>query len=71
MFTARAGLAGKVIADLNFELPAHAHGTKDGVRCTYEYVDFLEEFILTSVNTWTARPIRRGGSGVSHPDLVG
>ena len=36
---------GKVFADLNFELPAHAHGPKDGVRCTYEYASFMEEFV--------------------------
>ena len=45
VFTARPDWAGKVIADLNFELPAHAHGRKDAVRCVYEYADFLEEFI--------------------------
>ena len=45
VFTACPSWQGQVIADLNFELPAHAHGRKDGVRCTYEYVDFLEEFL--------------------------
>ena len=35
---------GKVIADLNFELPAHAHNTRDAIRCTYEYADFIREF---------------------------
>ena len=45
VFTAKPDWAGKVIADLNFELPAHAHGRKDAVRCVYEYADFLEEFI--------------------------
>ena len=34
-----------MIADLNFELPAFAHGKKDGVRCTYEYESFLKEFV--------------------------
>lgn len=40
---------GKVIADLNFELPAHAHNTQDAIRCTYEYTDFIRQFtdILT------------------------
>ena len=36
---------GQVIADLNFELPALAHGTRARIRSTYEYVDFLEEFL--------------------------
>lgn len=36
---------GKVIADLNFELPAHAHGKKDKVRCVYEYEEFIDAFI--------------------------
>ena len=35
VFSACPGWQGQVIADLNFELPAHAHGRKDGVRCTY------------------------------------
>ena len=35
---------GKVIADLNFELPAHAHNTQDAIRCTYEYADFIRQF---------------------------
>ena len=35
---------GKVIADLNFELPAHAHNTRDAIRCTYEYADFIRKF---------------------------
>lgn len=33
---------GKVLADLNFELPAHAHSSRDAIRCTYEYADFLK-----------------------------
>lgn len=35
---------GRVIADLNFELPAHAHNTQDAIRSTYEYADFLKDF---------------------------
>lgn len=35
---------GKVIADLNFELPAHAHNRQDAIRCTYEYADFIRQF---------------------------
>lgn len=45
IFAARPEWQGRVIADLNFELPAHAHGRKDGVRCTYEYEDFMKSFI--------------------------
>ena len=36
---------GKVIADLNFELPALAHGTRARIRSCYEYVRYLEEFL--------------------------
>ena len=32
-----------MIADFNFELPAHAHGKKDAVRCTYEYASFMKK----------------------------
>lgn len=37
--------AGRVIADLNFELPATAHGTRARIRCCYEYLRYLEEFL--------------------------
>ena len=33
-----------MIADLNFELPAHAHNRQDAIRCTYEYADFIRQF---------------------------
>ncbi len=36
---------GKVIANLNFELPAYAHNRWDAVRSTYEYEDFLKSFV--------------------------
>ena len=45
VFKVHPDWAGKTIVNLNFELPAHAHDTKDGIRSTYEYVDFLEQFI--------------------------
>ena len=45
VFEARADWPGNVIADFNFELPAHAHSTKDAIRCTYEYVDFIQKFV--------------------------
>ena len=38
---------GKVIADLNFKLPAYAHNPWDAVRSTYEYEDFLIGFVKT------------------------
>ena len=37
--------AGQVIADLNFELPALAHGTRARIRSCYEYTEYLEEFL--------------------------
>ncbi len=45
VFTVHPEWQGRVVADLNFELPAHAHGKKDAVRCTYEYVSFLQRFL--------------------------
>ena len=36
-------MAGKVIGDFNFELPALSNGNLDGIRCTYEYKDFFED----------------------------
>ena len=45
VFEARPEWSGHVIADLNFELPAHAHSTRDAVRCTYEYADFVRGFV--------------------------
>ncbi len=45
VFTVHPQWRGKVIADLNFELPALAHGKRDAIHCTYEYVKFLKEFL--------------------------
>ena len=45
VFTVHPEWRGKVIADLNFELPALAHGTRARIRSNYEYVDFLEHFL--------------------------
>ena len=45
IFTVHPEWRGRVMADLNFELPAHAHGTRDAVRCIYEYRDFMEDFL--------------------------
>ena len=47
VFEARPDWPGYVIADFNFELPAHAHSTRDAVRCTYEYADFIQKFVDT------------------------
>lgn len=45
VFTAHPQWRGSVIADLNFELPALAHGTRARIRSTWEYVPFLEAFL--------------------------
>lgn len=45
VFSAHPDWAGRTVADLNFELPARAHGPKDRVRCTYEYLDFVQKFL--------------------------
>ncbi len=45
VFTAHPEWVGKIIADLNFELPALAHGTRARIRSCYEYTRFLEEYL--------------------------
>ena len=45
VFTVHPEWRGKVIADINFELPALAHGTRARIRSTYEYVPFIEKFL--------------------------
>ena len=45
IFTAHPEWVGKVIADLNFELPALAHGTRARIRCCYEYVHYIKEYL--------------------------
>ncbi len=45
VFTVHPDWRGNVIADLNFELPALAHGTRARIRSTWEYVPFLEKFL--------------------------
>lgn len=45
VFTVHPEWRGNVIADLNFELPALAHGTRARIRSTWEYVPFLETFL--------------------------
>lgn len=44
VFYVRTEWKGRVMANLNFELPAYAHGAKDEIRCVYEYVTFLKSF---------------------------
>lgn len=38
---------GKVIADINFELPAMSEGDTDQIRASYELKSFLDEFVKT------------------------
>lgn len=45
VFTVHPDWRGKVMVNLNFELPACAHDTKDAVRCVYEYKRFIGEFL--------------------------
>lgn len=45
IMTAHPEWVGRVIADLNFELPALAHGTRARIRSCYEYTRYLEEFL--------------------------
>ena len=45
VFKVRPEWRGKVIANLNFELPAYAHNRFDAIRSTYEYEDFVREFV--------------------------
>lgn len=45
VFTAHPEWVGKAIANINFELPALAHGTRARIRSCYEYVRYLESFL--------------------------
>ena len=45
LFTVHPEWRGQVIADLNFELPALAHGTRARIRSCYEYTAFLDAFL--------------------------
>lgn len=49
VFTAHPEWQGRVIADLNFELPAHAHGSRDAIRCVYEYKDFIHRWLEENI----------------------
>lgn len=63
-FTVHPEWKGKVFANLNFELPAHAHGKRDEIRSVYEYVSFLKEFAKTVPALPEAYP---EGLGVVYP----
>ena len=56
VFTVHPDWAGKVIADLNFELPALAHGTRARIRSCYEYIRYLNDFLLELPNLTQAYP---------------
>lgn len=56
VFHAHPEWRGRVTANLNFELPAHAHNKKDAVRCTYEYRTFTEAFLKTIEVDFQAYP---------------
>lgn len=45
VFIRRPEWVGRVVCDLNFELPALAHGTRARIRSCYEYVPFLRHFL--------------------------
>ncbi|MBS5521636.1 MAG: M28 family peptidase [Clostridiales bacterium] len=45
VFTVHPEWRTKVFANLNFELPAVYNGPVDGVRSTYEYEEFIREFL--------------------------
>ena len=45
MFKVRPQWRREAVADLNFELPAYVHDRRDAIRGTYEFKDFLEEFL--------------------------
>lgn len=47
---------GKVRANINLELAAHANGKKHVIRSVYEYVEFLKEFIKTVPQDLLAYP---------------
>lgn len=65
VFKLRPEWQGKVIADLNFELPAYAHNPWDAIRSTYEYEDFLTEFVKEF--PVDARKVYPEGLGVQCP----
>ena len=65
VFKLRPEWQGKVIADLNFELPAYAHNPWDAIRSTYEYEDFLAEFVKEF--PVDARKVYPEGLGVQCP----
>ena len=51
VFKVRPEWRKETVIDLNFELPAHAHDRQDAIRGTYEYRDFLENFVR-GITAW-------------------
>ena len=64
IFRVHPDWAGKIIADINFELPAYPHDTQDIIRCVYEYQTFLKAFAKTLP---PAAHIYPAGIGVASP----
>lgn len=64
LFSVHPEWKGKVIADINFELPAHAHDTKDRIRCVYEYEHFISDWVKHLKIDRSAYP---DGLGVTYP----
>lgn len=67
IFNIRPEWRGKVIADLNFELPAYPHDTQDVIRCVYEYSTFLRAFADSVPDVSALYP---GGVGIASPVLT-
>ncbi|MEG1932523.1 MAG: M28 family peptidase, partial [Pygmaiobacter sp.] len=67
IFRVRPDWVGKIIADINFELPACAHGVQDVIRGVYEYSGFLKQFVEKRTKEET--PFS-GGVSVAAPVLT-
>lgn len=67
VFCVRPQWQKEVMANLNFELPAHAHGRKGAIRGTYEYYEFLKEFLSDIPESLEAEKIYPEGIEVRAP----
>ena len=68
IFRVQPDWAGRVIANINLELPAHAHGKKHRVRSVYELKRFLSECIRAPPPRWqTSTPRGWGWSARCRP----
>lgn len=67
IFNVRPEWRGRVIADLNFELPAYPHDAQDVIRCVYEYSTFLRGFADSLPDVSAPYP---GGVGIASPVLT-